>query len=80
MIKMSQTRRQTSAWREATKVTCPVSSSKGHVKIQWLIPESPGLQACGDAVRGVIDVSSTGMLSQQKGPEVERSLRKDDPL
>lgn len=49
----------------------PVSSSKACVKSQ---------RACGDGVRGVIDVGSTGMLSQQKGPEVERNMRKDDPL
>lgn len=80
LIKMSQRRRQIGAPREAVRVMRPLPSSKGCVKIQLWLPESPGLQECGAGVRGGIDVSPTRTLSQHKGPETECNMTKDYPL
>lgn len=63
LIKMSQTRRQTSARHEAARVTRPVSFSKGCSKIQWLIPKSLGLRACGDGVCVCLGGSSMSIPS-----------------
>lgn len=80
MIKISRTRRQTSARCEAVRVMRPLPSKQGLCEGLAAASGEPGSAGMWDWGEGDIDVIPTCMLSQHKGPEVESNKRKEHPL